>query len=53
MNVVNIIIDEDTIDVVYNDINVSKWMLEKRLAVEYDGGKKESPESWLKYYNEK
>lgn len=40
-------------DVIYDDINVSKWMLEKRLAVEYDGGKKNSPECWLEYYNGK
>jgi len=37
-------------DVIYNDTNVSKWLIEKKLAVPYDGGKKNVPENWAKYY---
>jgi len=38
-------------DVIYNDINVSEWLIEKKLGVPYDGGKKNIPESWMNYYN--
>jgi len=27
-------------DVIYNDVNISTWMIDNKLAVEYDGGKK-------------
>ncbi len=27
-------------DVFYNDVNISTWMIDNKLAVEYDGGKK-------------
>jgi endonuclease YncB( thermonuclease family) len=36
-------------DVYFGEINISEWMLENRYAVKYDGGTKQSPESWLKY----
>jgi len=32
-------------------INLSDYMLENRLAVPYDGGKKTSPQSWADYMN--
>ena len=32
------------------DINISEWLIEKRLAVSYDGGTKKTPESWKAYY---
>ena len=37
-------------DVYYNDIHVNSWMLNKKLAVVYDGGTKNSPDSWLDYH---
>jgi hypothetical protein len=37
-------------DVYLEDIHVNNWMIENRLAVEYDGGTKKVPVSWLKYY---
>jgi endonuclease YncB( thermonuclease family) len=37
-------------DVYYNDIHVNKWMLDKNLAVVYDGGTKHSPDCWVEYY---
>ena len=37
-------------DVYINDYNVANHMLEKRLAVSYNGKTKKSPQSWLKYY---
>jgi micrococcal nuclease len=36
-------------DVFYDEVNISKWMLENRYAVEYDGSTKKSPDSWLEY----
>jgi micrococcal nuclease len=30
---------------------ISKWAIEKRFAVSYDGGTKQSPKSWSEYYN--
>jgi len=37
---------------VYCDgIHINQWMIENRYAVEYDGGTKNCPESWLKYQN--
>ena len=29
-------------DVFYNDVNISTWMIDNKLAVKYDGGKKEA-----------
>ena len=36
-------------DVYFKDIHINKWMLSQRFAVDYDGGTKKSPASWLKY----
>lgn len=36
-------------DVFYNGTNLNKWMLENHYAVEYDGGTKKIPNSWLDY----
>jgi endonuclease YncB( thermonuclease family) len=33
-------------DVYINDIHINKWMVEKRFALPYDGGKKMIPQSW-------
>jgi len=38
-------------DVFCDGIHVNQWMIENRYAVEYDGGTKKCPESWLKYQN--
>jgi micrococcal nuclease len=37
-------------DVYVNDFHVNQHMIEKRLAVKYEGGTKISPKSWLEYY---
>jgi endonuclease YncB( thermonuclease family) len=37
-------------DVYVGDLHLNQHMLEKRLAVIYDGGTKISPKSWLDYY---
>ena len=37
-------------DVLINGVNITKTLLEQRLAVEYNGGKKISPEDWLLYH---
>jgi len=39
-------------DVSIDDVSVSKMLLDKRLAVSYNGGTKASPEDWMKYYSE-
>lgn len=39
--------------VYYNDICVNDWLIEKRFAVKYDGGKKNTPECWKTYYETK
>ena len=39
-------------DVYLDDLHLNKHMLDKRLAVCYDGGKKNKPESWLRYYQD-
>ena len=36
-------------DVYFKDIHVNEWMLSQRFAVDYDGGTKRSPSSWVKY----
>lgn len=33
-------------DVYIDNVNISKWMLENKLAVPYDGGKKTRPPEW-------
>lgn len=38
-------------DVYIGDLHLNKYMLEKRLAVAYDGGTKISPKNWMNYYN--
>jgi len=37
-------------DVYLDDLHLNKHMIDKRLAVCYDGGKKNKPESWLTYH---
>ena len=37
-------------DVYIGDLHVNKHMIEKRLAVTYDGGTKISPSNWMIYY---
>ena len=37
-------------DVYINGLNVNNHMIERRLAVKYDGGTKQIPNSWLQYY---
>jgi endonuclease YncB( thermonuclease family) len=37
-------------DVYIESLNVNNYMIEKRLAIEYDGGTKMSPKNWMKYY---
>ena len=37
-------------DVYINDLHVNKHMIQKRLAVTYDGGTKMSPKNWMNYY---
>ena len=34
-----------------DDVSVSKMLLDKRLAVSYNGGTKTSPEDWMKYHS--
>jgi endonuclease YncB( thermonuclease family) len=36
-------------DVYLGETNINKWMLEQHLAVEYNGGTKKLPKSWIKY----
>lgn len=37
-------------EVYLGDLNLNKYMIEKRLAVVYDGGTKISPNNWMNYY---
>jgi len=37
-------------DVYLDNLNLNKYMLDKRLAVVYDGGTKISPKDWIDYY---
>ena len=37
-------------DVYIESLNVNNYMIEKRLAIEYDGGTKKSPKNWMNYY---
>ena len=39
-------------DVYIESLNVNNYMIEKRLAMEYDGGTKMSPKNWIKYYED-
>jgi len=36
-------------DVYLDDLCVNDWLIKEKYAVKYDGGKKVSPESWIKY----
>lgn len=36
-------------DVYFGDIHINKLMIAERFAVEYNGGTKEPPKSWVKY----
>jgi len=36
-------------DVYLDDIHINEWLLKERYAVPYDGGIKNSPNSWIKY----
>jgi endonuclease YncB( thermonuclease family) len=36
-------------DVFFYDVNLSEFMLKNNYAVEYDGGTKKSPDSWLDF----
>jgi len=40
-------------DVYINTIKVSNKMIEKRLAIQYDGGTKHTPSNWKNYYENK
>ena len=33
----------------YVSLHLNKWMLDNRYAVEYDGGTKKAPKSWIKF----
>jgi micrococcal nuclease len=37
-------------DVYIGDLHLNEHMIEKRLAISYDGGKKISPSNWMDYY---
>lgn len=37
-------------DVYLNDVNITLELINKRLAVVYDGGTKHCPDDWLAYY---
>ena len=37
-------------DVYIDNLHLNTYLLEKRLAVAYDGGTKISPENWMHYY---
>ena len=39
-------------DVYLNEQNISLLLCEKKLAVKYDGGTKQSPDNWMEYYKE-
>jgi endonuclease YncB( thermonuclease family) len=38
-------------DVYIGELHINIWLITKKYAVKYDGGTKNSPESWLKYIN--
>lgn len=37
-------------DVYLDDLHLNSYMIEKRLAVKYDGNTKVSPQNWMQYY---
>lgn len=36
-------------DVYFGDLHINEWLIEKRMAVRYDGGTKIKPQSWKQY----
>jgi len=38
-------------DVYIGDLHLNKYLIEKRLAIGYDGGTKNSPKDWMSYHN--
>jgi endonuclease YncB( thermonuclease family) len=38
-------------DVYLDDIHINEWLIKERFAVRYNGGTKNTPESWLQYKN--
>lgn len=36
-------------DIYLDKLHINQWLIDERYAVKYDGGHKESPESWLNY----
>ena len=38
-------------DVYLDELYLNRYMLDKRLAVDYDGGTKISPKNWMDYYS--
>ena len=36
-------------DVYLDDLNICEWLLKNRYAIEYDGGTKKVPKSWISY----
>lgn len=38
-------------DVYINDLHLNKYLVDKRLAVVYDGGTKICPKNWMSYYH--
>jgi len=40
-------------DVHCEGVHLNKWMIDKRFAVAYDGGTKQSPENWEDFHNGK
>ena len=40
-------------DVFIEGVNIGQSLLEKRLAVSYDGGKKHCPDDWMEYFMKK
>jgi micrococcal nuclease len=37
-------------DVYLDNLHINQWLIDSRLAVKYDGGTKNAPESWTRYY---
>ena len=37
-------------NVILNGRDMSKWLIKKRLAVEYDGGTKKTPKNWYAWH---
>ena len=38
-------------DVYIGELHINMWLITEKYAVNYDGGTKKTPESWLKYIN--